>query len=50
MAQALDIVIFNTIAIEVQKEKVVATVEDKVFLPHSPSKIFSVCVFCDFTQ
>ena len=31
MAQALDIVIFNTIAIEVQKEKVVATVEVKVF-------------------
>ena len=31
MAQALDIVILNTIAIEVQKEKVVATVEVKVF-------------------
>ena len=31
MAQALDIVIFNTITIEVQKEKVVATVEVKVF-------------------
>ena len=31
MAQALDIVIFNTIAIEVQKEKVIATVEVKVF-------------------
>ena len=50
MAQALDIVIFNTIAIEVQKEKVVATVEVKVFYPHSLSKNFSVCVFCDFTQ
>ena len=31
MAQALDIVIFNTIAIEVQKEKVVAMLEVKVF-------------------
>ena len=31
MAQALDIVIFNTIAIEVQKEKVAAMVEAKVF-------------------
>ena len=31
MAKALDIVNFSTIAIEVQKEKVVATVEVKVF-------------------
>ena len=31
IAQALDIVIFNTIVIEVQNEKVVATVEVKVF-------------------
>ena len=45
MAQALDIVIFNTIAIEVQKEKVVATVEVKVFLASFIVKnIFCVCV------